>query len=98
MMVLAIDASTKSSGFAVYENQELKHYGCITAGSTNVFKRIHKMVDELEKLPPFKMYAVPVSSEQVAQPQGATLLLAIAGTITMALKIIIKIFFIILFI
>jgi hypothetical protein len=56
------------------------------------------MVDELEKLPPFKMYAVPVSSEQVAQPQGATLLLAIAGTITMALKIIIKIFFIILFI
>lgn len=50
MMVLAIDASTKSSGFAVYENQELKHYGCITAGSTNVFKRIHKMVDELEKV------------------------------------------------
>jgi len=50
MMVLAIDPSTKASGYAVYEDQELKDYGYITAGSSNVWHRIHKMVDELEEI------------------------------------------------
>lgn len=48
MIILAIDASTKSSGWAVYEGTSLKDYGCITASSTDLFKRIHKMVDELD--------------------------------------------------
>lgn len=47
MNVLGIDASTKSSGWAVYENKNLKSYGCITSSSTDLFKRIHKMIDEL---------------------------------------------------
>lgn len=47
MNILGIDASTKSSGWSVYENKNLKKYGCITSASTDLFKRIHKMVDEL---------------------------------------------------
>ena len=50
MNVLSLDASTKSTGFAVYQGTELKHYGCITSSSTDLFKRIHKMVDEIKPL------------------------------------------------
>lgn len=47
MNILGLDASTKSSGWAVYEGTKLKTYGCITSSSTDLFKRIHKMVDEI---------------------------------------------------
>ena len=50
MTILSIDASTKSSGYAVYEDSKLIDYGCITSSSTNLFKRIHKMVDEIQTL------------------------------------------------
>lgn len=50
MTILSIDASTKSSGWAVYEGTQLKNYGCITSSSTDLFKRIHKMVDEIDIL------------------------------------------------
>lgn len=50
MRTLALDLSTKSSGQSVFINQELKYYGCITAGSANVYNRIDKMVEEVEKL------------------------------------------------
>ena len=50
MRTLAVDASTKSTGYAIFDDQELKHYGCITASSANLYKRIHKMQDELEKI------------------------------------------------
>lgn len=50
MITLAVDSSTKSTGIAIYNNQELKHYSCITASSTNLFKRIHKMQDEIENI------------------------------------------------
>lgn len=50
-MILGIDASTKSTGWAVYDAaKKLATYGCITASSTDLFKRIHKMVDELNKI------------------------------------------------
>ena len=55
------------------------------------------MVDASEKFPPFRMYAVPASSEHVAQPQGATLLLAIIGNSATALNKVSKICFIDLF-
>ena len=45
MNILALDSSTKSTGWAFYENANLKSYGCITSSSTDLFKRIHKMVD-----------------------------------------------------
>ena len=47
MITLALDLSTKSSGWAIFEGQELKDYGCITAGSANLYKRIDKMISEL---------------------------------------------------
>lgn len=50
MNILALDASTKSTGFAIYENHNLKKYGCITSSSTDLIKRIHKMVDEIKNL------------------------------------------------
>jgi Holliday junction resolvasome RuvABC endonuclease subunit len=50
MNILALDASTKSTGFAIYQGTTLKHYGCITSSSTDLFKRIHKMVDEIKPL------------------------------------------------
>ena len=50
MKLLALDLSTKSSGQAIYENKELKEYGCITATSTNLYKRIDKMVQEIKNI------------------------------------------------
>lgn len=47
MYILALDLSTKNSGFAVYNEQELIEYGCIAAGSANLFHRIDKMIEEL---------------------------------------------------
>ena len=43
MIVLAIDASSKSSGWSIFEDGKLKEYGCITASSTDLIKRIQKM-------------------------------------------------------
>ena len=50
MKILSIDASTKSTGWSVYEDSQLKDYGCITSSSTDLFKRIHKMVDEIAEI------------------------------------------------
>ena len=50
MIILALDLSTKSSGFSIYQDNKLIDYGCITAGSTNLFHRIDKMVEEIEKI------------------------------------------------
>ena len=50
MITLSLDLSTKSSGWAIFDGQELKDYGCITAGSANLYKRIDKMIEELEKI------------------------------------------------
>lgn len=47
MNTLALDLSSKSTGYAIYENQELKKYGCISASSSNLYKRIEKMATEL---------------------------------------------------
>lgn len=50
MNILSLDASTKSTGWAVYEGKTLKDYGCITSSSTDLFKRIHKMVDDTKEI------------------------------------------------
>ncbi len=47
MDILAIDASTKSSGLALFEDTKLKTYTCITASSTDLIKRIQKVIKEL---------------------------------------------------
>lgn len=50
MYILALDLSTKASGFAIYEDKKLIDYGCITAASSNLFNRIDKMIEELTKI------------------------------------------------
>lgn len=50
MFYLALDLSTKSSGYSVFEDKKLIEYGCITAASTNVWHRIDKMIVELDKI------------------------------------------------
>ena len=50
MRVLALDASTKSTGLAIFNNKELLGKACITASSTDLFNRIHKMVDKIDML------------------------------------------------
>jgi Holliday junction resolvasome RuvABC endonuclease subunit len=48
MKILALDLSTKSTGWAVFDNSKLLDYGCVTATSTNVLNRIEKITDELK--------------------------------------------------
>lgn len=47
MRVLALDASTKSTGWALFDEKELINYGCLTATSTDLVKRIKKIISEL---------------------------------------------------
>lgn len=50
MIVLALDLSTKSAGWAVFNNKKLVDSGCITASSTNVLDRISKITRELREV------------------------------------------------
>jgi Holliday junction resolvasome RuvABC endonuclease subunit len=50
MKILSLDASTKSSGYAIFNEQKLENYGCITASSTDLIKRINKIITELEQI------------------------------------------------
>lgn len=50
MKILSLDLSTKSSGWAIFEDTKLIDYGCITSSSTDLIKRINVMVDELKKI------------------------------------------------
>lgn len=47
MTTLALDCSTKATGFAVFNDQRLVVANCITASSSNLYKRIFKMVDSI---------------------------------------------------
>jgi Holliday junction resolvasome RuvABC endonuclease subunit len=47
MKILALDLSTKNSGWAIFENKNLIDSGCIGASSTNVLNRIEKIIKEL---------------------------------------------------
>lgn len=47
MRLLALDASTKSTGVALFEDNKLLDYKCITASSTDIIKRITKIINEL---------------------------------------------------
>lgn len=50
MKILSLDLSTKSSGWAIFEDTKLIDYGCITSSSTDLIKRIKVMVEELKKI------------------------------------------------
>ena len=50
MYILAIDASTKSSGWSVFKDEQLVDYGCIQSASTDLIKRIYIMKNGLEEV------------------------------------------------
>lgn len=50
MKILSLDASTKSTGFAIFNETKLETYGCLTASSTDLVKRISKIITELEQV------------------------------------------------
>lgn len=50
MKIMAIDASTKSSGIAIFNDTKLESYDCITASSTDLIKRINKIITRLEQI------------------------------------------------
>ena len=69
MNILSIDASTKSSGWAWFEDTSLKTYGCITASSADLINRIYKMRDELRNI--LSTYKVDkIILEEVLPEQG----------------------------
>lgn len=50
MRILAIDASSKSTGIAIFDDTKLIHYECITIISSNSLDRIKKMAEKIEKI------------------------------------------------
>ena len=72
MRILSLDASTKSTGFAIFNNKKLEEYGCITASSTDVIKRINKIITELEQVLT-KGQVEKIIIEEVRPEQGKNL-------------------------
>ena len=50
MKILALDLSTKNTGWAVFENKELIDKGCIESTNTNVLNRISTIVNSLTEV------------------------------------------------
>lgn len=50
MKILALDLSTKSSGWALFEGADLKDYGLATAANADVISRIYKIVSEIQSV------------------------------------------------
>lgn len=47
MKIMSLDASTKSTGVAVFDDKELLYYDCITASGSDLIKRIQKIIRAL---------------------------------------------------
>lgn len=50
MITMSIDASSKATGVAIFNEKELVHYECIYATNTNSLDRINKMVARIKEL------------------------------------------------
>jgi len=69
MKLLALDLSTKSSGYAVFENGELIDYGCFTSASTDLIKRIKVMTDGIKNVIDKHIDITKIIVEEV-RPEG----------------------------
>lgn len=71
MTILSLDLSTKSSGWAIFQDGILIKSGCITSSSTDLLKRINVMLDGLkiivEEYKPNKVVAEEVRPENGMQ-------------------------------
>ena len=68
MTILSLDLSTKSSGWAVFEDGELMDHGCITSASTDLIKRIHIMTDAIDKI--LEQYTINTIIVEEVRPEG----------------------------
>lgn len=50
MKLLALDCSTKATGIALFNDKQYISSGVITSSSSDLIKRIHKMVDTIDQL------------------------------------------------
>ena len=70
MKLLSLDASTKNSGWAIFEDTTLLAHGCISAASADLVKRIYTMTEGilniLKKYPDIKRIVL----EEVRPEQG----------------------------
>lgn len=69
MKILALDLSTKSTGYAIYTDGTLTDYGCITASSTDFINRIQKIIQKLKELLDNNKDITKVIAEEV-RPEG----------------------------
>lgn len=68
MKILGLDLSTKSSGWAIFDNGKLQDYGCITAASDDLIKRIHKIIDGLKNV--LDTHEIDTIVVEEVRPQG----------------------------
>ena len=50
MITLSIDASTKNTGIAIFNDSKLTHYQCISSSKTNTLKRIQYMTKAIQQI------------------------------------------------
>ena len=50
MILMGIDASTKDTGYSIFDNSKLIKYGNIAASSSDVIARISKITKELQQI------------------------------------------------
>lgn len=68
MNILSLDLSSKSSGWAVFEDNKLMDYGCITSASTDLIKRIYVMRDGIQEV--LNKYTIDKVYVEEVRPQG----------------------------
>lgn len=50
MILLALDLSTKSTGYAFFKDGKILEYGCFTQNSKNVLNRIDSITEEIKNI------------------------------------------------
>ena len=73
MITIAIDASTKSTGIAIFKDTELVEYKNITDNNKSVLKRIKYMTDSIEDI--YKRYKNTALTTQLSKAITETALL-----------------------
>ena len=68
MNILSLDLSSKSSGWAFFEDNKLIDYGCITSASTDLIKRIYIMRDGIQEV--LNKYTIDKVYVEEVRPQG----------------------------
>lgn len=68
MNILSLDLSSKSSGWAFFEDNKLIDYGCITSASTDLIKRIYVMREGIQEV--LNKYTIDKVYVEEVRPQG----------------------------